>query len=70
MTLKQILLQEIEEMQEKEQLILLDYIKSQKKQKKIRDVLGLFEDEPELADQICNLAMESREKNPLRIFHE
>lgn len=31
-----------------------------------RPVLGLFADEPELMDEVCELAMQARERDPLR----
>ncbi|NUM36701.1 MAG: hypothetical protein HUU50_19335 [Candidatus Brocadiae bacterium] len=31
------------------------------------EILGMFENEPELIDQVCEWAMESREKHGLRV---
>ena len=32
-------------------------------------ILGLFEDDPELMDEITEMAMQNRENHPLRITH-
>ena len=63
---------ELEDPKEIEQLIrsLKKNKKEVKEKKKENLFLGLFADDPDLVDHITELAMQAREKHPLRIEDE